>query len=81
MPLLGAADPSQLIWRLLYQPPHPPPPHPPTHPPTRPPAWQAWSYPGGMTPEKKAERGRALAVWIRETILQLGPTFIKLGAR
>ena len=33
-----------------------------------------------MTPEKKAERGRALAVWIRETILQLGPTFIKLGA-
>lgn len=40
---------------------------------------QAWSYPGGMTPEKKAERGRALAVWIRETILQLGPTFIKLG--
>ncbi|KAI7839932.1 hypothetical protein COHA_006326 [Chlorella ohadii] len=40
---------------------------------------QAWSYPGGMTPEKKAERGRTLAVWIRETILQLGPTFIKLG--
>ncbi|PRW20222.1 putative aarF domain-containing kinase chloroplastic [Chlorella sorokiniana] len=40
---------------------------------------QAWTYPGGMTPEKKAERGRTLAVWIRETILQLGPTFIKLG--
>lgn len=40
---------------------------------------QAWSYPGGLTPEKKAERGRVLAVWIRERILQLGPTFIKLG--
>jgi hypothetical protein len=37
---------------------------------------QAWTYPGGMTPEKKAERGRTLAVWIRETILQLGPNFL-----
>lgn len=40
---------------------------------------QAWSYPGGMTPEKKAARGRRLAVFVRERILQLGPTFIKLG--
>ena len=40
---------------------------------------QAWSYPGGQTAEKKAARGRRLAVWIRESLLQLGPTFIKLG--
>ena len=40
---------------------------------------QKWSYPGGMTDEKKAARARTLAIWIRESILQLGPTFIKLG--
>lgn len=40
---------------------------------------QAWSYPGGMTPERKSARARVLAVWIRERILQLGPTYIKLG--
>ncbi len=34
---------------------------------------------GGMTDEKKAARTRALAAWVRERILQLGPTFIKLG--
>lgn len=40
---------------------------------------QKWSYPGGMTPEAKSGRARTLAVWIRERILQLGPTYIKLG--
>ena len=32
-----------------------------------------------MTPEKQAVRRRAQAIWIRETFLDLGPTFIKLG--
>lgn len=32
-----------------------------------------------MTPEKKSVRTRALAVYARESVLQLGPTFIKLG--
>lgn len=40
---------------------------------------QAWSYgPGGMTAERKAARGRVLAAWIRESLLQLGPTYIKV---
>jgi predicted unusual protein kinase regulating ubiquinone biosynthesis (AarF/ABC1/UbiB family) len=38
-----------------------------------------WSYRGGMTPEKKAVRRRTQAAWIRESFLDLGPTFIKLG--
>jgi predicted unusual protein kinase regulating ubiquinone biosynthesis (AarF/ABC1/UbiB family) len=38
-----------------------------------------WSYKGGMTDAAKAARRRKLAVWIRETMLDLGPTFIKLG--
>lgn len=38
-----------------------------------------WSYRGGMTPEKQRARQRARAVWIRETFLDLGPTFIKVG--
>lgn len=38
-----------------------------------------WTYVGGFTPEKKLERQRRQAVWIRETMLRLGPTFIKLG--
>ncbi|QZZ23607.1 AarF/ABC1/UbiB kinase family protein [Leptothermofonsia sichuanensis E412] len=38
-----------------------------------------WSYPGGITEEKQAKRRRAIAVWIRETFLDLGPTFIKVG--
>jgi predicted unusual protein kinase regulating ubiquinone biosynthesis (AarF/ABC1/UbiB family) len=38
-----------------------------------------WSYRQGMTDTAKAVRRRRLAVWIRETMLQLGPTFIKLG--
>ncbi|NJO78570.1 MAG: AarF/ABC1/UbiB kinase family protein [Cyanobacteria bacterium RM1_2_2] len=40
---------------------------------------KSWSYPGGMTDEAKAKRRRSLAVWIRETLLDLGPTFIKVG--
>lgn len=40
---------------------------------------QTWSYRSGKTPEKLAERRRKQAVWIRETFLDLGPTFIKLG--
>lgn len=38
-----------------------------------------WSYPGGMTEEKKAVRRKKQAVWIRDTFLDLGPTFIKVG--
>ena len=38
-----------------------------------------WSYKGGISDEKKATRRRALASWIRETLLDLGPTFIKIG--
>nr|WP_227517489.1 AarF/ABC1/UbiB kinase family protein [Thermostichus lividus] len=34
---------------------------------------------GGMTDAKRAARRRAQAIWIRETFLDLGPTFIKLG--
>ncbi|HIK39244.1 MAG TPA: AarF/ABC1/UbiB kinase family protein [Thermoleptolyngbya sp. M55_K2018_002] len=40
---------------------------------------KSWSYPGGMTEENQAVRRRKLAVWIRETLLDLGPTFIKVG--
>jgi predicted unusual protein kinase regulating ubiquinone biosynthesis (AarF/ABC1/UbiB family) len=40
---------------------------------------KGWSYPGGITDEKKTLRRRRLAVWIRETLLDLGPTFIKVG--
>jgi predicted unusual protein kinase regulating ubiquinone biosynthesis (AarF/ABC1/UbiB family) len=40
---------------------------------------KSWSYRGGATEENKARRRRASAVWIRETFLDLGPTFIKLG--
>ncbi|MBD2465997.1 AarF/ABC1/UbiB kinase family protein [Oscillatoria sp. FACHB-1407] len=38
-----------------------------------------WSYSRGMTDEAKASRRRSLAIWIRETLLDLGPTFIKVG--
>ncbi len=38
-----------------------------------------WSYPGGVTEERKANRRRAQAIWVRETLLDLGPTFIKVG--
>ncbi|GBG75747.1 hypothetical protein CBR_g20993 [Chara braunii] len=38
-----------------------------------------WTYAGGFTEAKQGQRRRSLASWVRETILQLGPTFIKLG--
>jgi predicted unusual protein kinase regulating ubiquinone biosynthesis (AarF/ABC1/UbiB family) len=40
---------------------------------------KSWSYRGGMTDEAKAKRRLSLAIWIRETLLDLGPTFIKVG--
>lgn len=40
---------------------------------------KSWSYKGGISDEKKAQRRRRLAIWIRETLLDLGPTFIKVG--
>ncbi|KAK4798662.1 hypothetical protein SAY86_030988 [Trapa natans] len=45
-------------------------------------AWlinQKFSYRGGMTEEKKAQRRKDLAKWLKENLLRLGPTFIKLG--
>ncbi|XP_010551963.1 PREDICTED: uncharacterized protein LOC104822435 [Tarenaya hassleriana] len=38
-----------------------------------------WSYVGGFTEEKQKKRRRETASWLRESVLQLGPTFIKLG--
>ena len=38
-----------------------------------------WSYQGGVTEEKKNARRRIQAAWVRETLLDLGPTFIKVG--
>jgi predicted unusual protein kinase regulating ubiquinone biosynthesis (AarF/ABC1/UbiB family) len=40
---------------------------------------KAWSYPGGVTEAKQAARRKAQAIWIRNTFLDLGPTFIKVG--
>ncbi|CAL9086536.1 unnamed protein product [Musa acuminata var. zebrina] len=40
---------------------------------------QKFSYQGGMTEEKKVSRRKALAKWLKESILRLGPTFIKTG--
>ena len=40
---------------------------------------KSWSYPGGITEDKQAARRKAQAVWIRNTLLDLGPTFIKVG--
>jgi predicted unusual protein kinase regulating ubiquinone biosynthesis (AarF/ABC1/UbiB family) len=40
---------------------------------------KAWTYPNGMTEAAQAKRRRAQAIWIRETCLDLGPTFIKVG--
>ncbi|CAN1319569.1 Protein ACTIVITY OF BC1 COMPLEX KINASE 8, chloroplastic [Linum perenne] len=40
---------------------------------------QKFSYRGGMTEEKKIVRRKALAKWLKESILRLGPTFIKIG--
>lgn len=38
-----------------------------------------WSYQGGYSEEKLARRRQKQAVWIRESLLNLGPTFIKCG--
>ena len=38
-----------------------------------------WSYPTGINDETKAGRRRKIAVDVRETLLELGPTFIKVG--
>jgi predicted unusual protein kinase regulating ubiquinone biosynthesis (AarF/ABC1/UbiB family) len=38
-----------------------------------------WTYAGGFSEEKRAARRKIQAVWIRENILELGPTFIKVG--
>ncbi|NJL61771.1 MAG: AarF/ABC1/UbiB kinase family protein [Methylacidiphilales bacterium] len=40
---------------------------------------KSWSYPGGVTDAKQAARRKMLAIWIRNTLLDLGPTFIKVG--
>jgi predicted unusual protein kinase regulating ubiquinone biosynthesis (AarF/ABC1/UbiB family) len=40
---------------------------------------KAWSYRSGISDEAKTKRRRSLAIWVRETLLELGPTFIKLG--
>lgn len=40
---------------------------------------QKWTYVGGFSPEKLSARRKAQASWIRESFLQLGPTFIKVG--
>ncbi|XP_019197897.1 PREDICTED: uncharacterized protein LOC109191707 [Ipomoea nil] len=45
-------------------------------------AWlnnQKFSYRGGMTEQKKGDRRKILAKWLKENILRLGPTFIKIG--
>jgi len=38
-----------------------------------------WSYIGGKTEAKVKKRTRRRAIWLRESMLQLGPTFIKVG--
>ncbi|DBA75148.1 TPA: hypothetical protein ACH3X1_010464 [Trebouxia sp. C0004] len=40
---------------------------------------QKWSYLGGWTELKKTDRLRSTASWTRESLLKLGPTFIKVG--
>ncbi len=40
---------------------------------------KSWSYSGGVTDVKQAARRKTQAVWIRNTLLDLGPTFIKVG--
>lgn len=39
----------------------------------------AFCIAGGMTEEKKVLRRKVLAKWLKENILRLGPTFIKIG--
>ncbi|KAL9243963.1 hypothetical protein vseg_017791 [Gypsophila vaccaria] len=38
-----------------------------------------WAYVGGFDEEKQKKRRTDTASWLRERVLQLGPTFIKLG--
>ncbi|XP_008813062.1 LOW QUALITY PROTEIN: protein ACTIVITY OF BC1 COMPLEX KINASE 7, chloroplastic-like [Phoenix dactylifera] len=38
-----------------------------------------WAYLGGFTEEEQKIRRQKTASWLREQILQLGPTFVKLG--
>ncbi|XP_019162365.1 PREDICTED: uncharacterized protein LOC109158910 [Ipomoea nil] len=38
-----------------------------------------WTYVGGFAEDKQKNRRRKTASWLRERVLQLGPTFIKLG--
>ncbi|NET88813.1 MAG: AarF/ABC1/UbiB kinase family protein [Kamptonema sp. SIO1D9] len=38
-----------------------------------------WSYPRGYTEEKRIARRKSQAIWIKESLLELGPTFIKVG--
>ncbi|XP_052143040.1 protein ACTIVITY OF BC1 COMPLEX KINASE 8, chloroplastic [Oryza glaberrima] len=40
---------------------------------------QKFTYRGGMTEEKRVIRRKVLAKWLKESILRLGPTFIKIG--
>lgn len=45
-------------------------------------AWlnnRKFMYPGGMTEEKKKSKRKVLAKWLKEGLLRLGPTFIKIG--
>lgn len=38
-----------------------------------------WAYLGGFSEDKQKKRRQNTASWLRECVLQLGPTFIKLG--
>ncbi|WP_099237679.1 ABC1 kinase family protein [Synechococcus sp. BDU 130192] len=38
-----------------------------------------WTYAGGFTEEKLAARQKIQAQWIKDSFLELGPTFIKVG--
>ena len=40
---------------------------------------QAWTYPGGITAERQAQRSRRRARWLTGQFLSLGSAFIKLG--
>ncbi|XP_074574896.1 protein ACTIVITY OF BC1 COMPLEX KINASE 7, chloroplastic-like [Curcuma longa] len=40
---------------------------------------EKWAYYKGFTEEKQKLRRKKTASWLREQVLQLGPTFIKLG--
>ncbi len=40
---------------------------------------KTWSYRGDASRDRRLRRQRARAIWVRETLLNLGPTFIKVG--